>query len=239
MRFLDHRYGVPTGRPRGAATLAVLAGGLLLFAATAFTAAASASLTRTAGVRQFLDIGTGIPTVNNTHEVAHTADPGASIVYVDNDPMVLAHARGLLTASRPNTTSYLDADLRDTAKILTAAAALLDFRKPIGVLLIGILQLIPDEDDPRAIVASLMEAVPPGSWLAIFQPFTAAEARKALRTSRHVGIPLLEWLDREGVTRRLPDDRRVMRETPGTRGRTEDNEHPGRLDGRGLRRSRP
>ena len=136
----------------------------------AFLANAVGYLTRTAGVRQFLDIGTGIPTANNTHEVAHAADPDARVVYVDNDPIVLSHARALLTGSRAGTTSYLDADLRDTAKILTEAAALLDFRQPIGVLLIGILQLIPDEDDPHAIVARLVEAVPPGSWLAIFHP---------------------------------------------------------------------
>jgi hypothetical protein len=84
--------------------------------------------------------------------------------------MELSHARALLTGSRPDTTSYLDADLRDTEKILTEAAALLDFRKPIGVLLIGILQLIPDENDPRSIVTRLMNAVPSGSWLAVFHP---------------------------------------------------------------------
>ena len=136
----------------------------------AFLANAVGYLARTAGIRQFLDIGTGIPTANNTHEVAHAADPDAHIVYVDNDPMVLSHARALLTDSRPDTTSYLDADLRDTEKILAEAAALLDFRKPVGVLLIGILQLIPDQDDPHAIVTRLMNAVPSGSWLAVFHP---------------------------------------------------------------------
>jgi trans-aconitate methyltransferase len=127
-------------------------------------------LARSRGIRQFLDIGTGIPTANNTHEVAHAVDPDARIVYLDNDPVVLAHARALLTGSRPGTTSYIDADARDTGKILTEAAALLDFRQPIAVLLIGILQLIPDRDDPGAIVARLAEAVVPGSWLAVFHP---------------------------------------------------------------------
>jgi trans-aconitate methyltransferase len=154
----------------------------------AFLANAVGYLTRTAGVRQFLDIGTGIPTANNTHEVAHAADPGARIVYVDNDPLVLAHARALLTASGPNTTSYLDADLRDTAKILTEAAALLDFRKPVCVLLIGILQLIPDHDDPRAIVARLMEAVPPGSWLAIFHPASDILTDQIREAARQVSV---------------------------------------------------
>jgi SAM-dependent methyltransferase len=136
----------------------------------AFLAKVVDYLARSQGIRQFLDIGTGIPTANNTHEVAHAVDPDARIVYLDNDPVVLAHARALLTGSRPGTTSYIDADARDTGKILTEAAALLDFRQPIAVLLIGILQLIPDRDDPGAIVARLAEAVVPGSWLAIFHP---------------------------------------------------------------------
>jgi hypothetical protein len=152
----------------------------------AFLANAVGYLARTAGVRQFLDIGTGIPTANNTHEVAHAADPDARIVYADNDPIVLSHARALLTGARPGTTSYLDADLRDTAKILTEAAALLDFRKPIGVLLIGVLQLIPDEDDPGAIVARLMAAVPPGSWLAIFHPASDILADQMREVAREV-----------------------------------------------------
>ncbi len=154
----------------------------------AFLANAVEYLAHTAGVRQFLDIGTGIPTASNTHEVAHAADPGARIVYVDNDPMVLAHARALLTASTPGTTSYLDADLRDTSKILTEAAALLDFRKPIGILLIGVLQLIPDEDDPRAIVTRLIEAVPPGSWLAIFHPASDILTDRMREAARQVSV---------------------------------------------------
>jgi hypothetical protein len=127
-------------------------------------------LARSQGIRQFLDIGTGIPTANNTHEVAHAVDPDARVVYLDNDPVVLLHARALLTGVRPGTTSYIDADARDTDKVLTEAAALLDFRQPIAILLIGILQLIPDEDDPGAIVTRLAKAVTPGSWVAIFHP---------------------------------------------------------------------
>ena len=106
---------------------------------------------------------------------------------------MLAHARALLTGIRTGTTSYLDADLRDTAKILTEAAALLDFRKPIGVLLIGILQLIPNGDDPHAIVARLMEAVPPNSWLAIFHPasdiLTDQMTASSSRGERHAATP--------------------------------------------------
>ena len=152
----------------------------------AFLANAVGYLTSTAGVRQFLDIGTGIPTANNTHEVAQAADPDNRVVYVDNDPIVLAHARALLTGVRAGTTSYLDADLRDTAKILAEAAALLDFREPVGVLLIGILQLIPDEDDPHAVVARLMDAVPPGSWLAIFHPASDILADRMKEVARSV-----------------------------------------------------
>jgi hypothetical protein len=136
----------------------------------AFLAHAVGYLAGQAGIRQFLDIGTGIPTAGNTHEVAQAIAPDARIVYVDNDPMVLAHARALLTSTTPGATAYLDADLRDTDNILHAAAELLDFRQPVAVLLIGILQLIPDDDDPYAIVARLVKAAPPGSWLAVFHP---------------------------------------------------------------------
>jgi trans-aconitate methyltransferase len=136
----------------------------------AFLAQAVRYLAGQAGIRQFLDIGTGIPTASNTHEVAQAIAPDARVVYADNDPMVLSHARALLTSATPGATSYLDADLRDTEKVLQAASELLDFRQPIAVLLIGILQLIPDDDDPHAIVARLVEAVSPGSWLAVFHP---------------------------------------------------------------------
>jgi trans-aconitate methyltransferase len=154
----------------------------------AFLGNAVRYLSGTAGVRQFLDIGTGIPTANNTHEVAHAVDPQARVVYVDNDPMVLAHARALLTGTRPGTTNYLDTDLRDTGAVLTGAAALLDFREPIAVLMIGVLQLIPDRDGPHAIVARLMEAVPPGSWLAVFHPASDILADEIGEAARRVNV---------------------------------------------------
>ena len=119
------------------------------------------------GIRQFLDIGTGIPASNNTHEVAQSVVPQARVVYVDNDPMVLAHARALLSSSEQGATAYLDADLRDTGKILEAARRTLDFSKPVAVMLIAVLHLISDADDPAGIIAQLMEAVPAGSTLAI------------------------------------------------------------------------
>jgi hypothetical protein len=120
-----------------------------------------------AGIRQFLDIGTGIPTAGNTHQVAQDVAPESRVVYVDYDPVVLAHARALLTSSEEGATEYIDADLRDTPAILTQAQRLLDFSRPVAVTLISILHAIPDADDPHAIVAALMDAVPAGSFLAI------------------------------------------------------------------------
>ena len=136
----------------------------------AFLARAVRHLAGLEGILQFLDIGTGLPTANNTHEVAQETAPAGRVVYVDNDPMVLTHARALLTSTPGGATSYLDADLRDPDKILAMAADLLDFSQPVAVLLIGILQLIPDADDPHAIVARLVEAIPGGSWLAVYHP---------------------------------------------------------------------
>jgi trans-aconitate methyltransferase len=152
----------------------------------AFLARVVEYLAGQAGIRQFLDIGTGIPTANNTHEVAQSVTPEARIVYVDNDPMVLAHARALLTSAPLGATSYLDADLRDTETILSAAADLLDFREPVALLLVGILQLIPDEDNPREIVARLVEAIPSGSWLAVFHPASDILADQIGEAARRV-----------------------------------------------------
>ncbi len=97
-----------------------------------------------AGIRQFLDIGTGIPSANNTHEVAQSIAPDSRIVYVDNDPIVLAHARALLTSTPEGACAYLDADLKDTGKILQEAARTLDFSRPVAVLFIGVLHLVSD-----------------------------------------------------------------------------------------------
>jgi SAM-dependent methyltransferase len=136
----------------------------------AFLARAVRYLTGPGGIRQFLDIGTGLPSANNTHEVAQAIAPESRVVYVDNDPLVLTYARALLASGPHGTTAYLDADLRDTDGILEQAADTLDFTQPIGILLIGILQLIEDADAPQAIVRRLLDAVPPGSWLGIAHP---------------------------------------------------------------------
>ena len=128
------------------------------------------------GIGQFLDIGTGIPSANNTHEVAQSVNPNARVVYVDNDPIVLVHARALLTSGPAGVTTYLDADLRDPGPILDQAADTLDFSRPVAVMLMGVMHLISDSDDPAGIVASLMRAVPPGSYLALSHPAADIDA---------------------------------------------------------------
>jgi len=127
-------------------------------------------LAREAGIRQFLDIGTGIPSANNTHEVAQSVAPDSRIVYVDNDPVVLAHARALLTSSAGGATDYIDADLRRADQILAGAARTLDFTQPVAVMLMAILQHLSDDDDPYAVVGKLMAAVPSGSYLVLSHP---------------------------------------------------------------------
>jgi len=129
-----------------------------------------------AGIVQFLDIGTGIPSANNTHEVAQSVTPDARVVYVDNDPVVLTHARALLTSGPEGVTSYLDADLRDPKPILDQAADTLDFSRPVAVMLMGVMHLIRDADDPAGIVATLKRTVPSGSYLALSHPAADIDA---------------------------------------------------------------
>ena len=112
-----------------------------------------------AGLRQFLDIGTGIPTSPNVHEVVQRIAPDARVVYVDNDPIVLTHARALLASTPEGATAYIDADLRDPDKVMREAAATLDLSRPTAVMLVGVLHLISDEEDPYGIAARLMAAV--------------------------------------------------------------------------------
>ena len=136
----------------------------------AFLGRAVHFLAAEAGIRQFLDVGTGIPTANNTHEVAQRAAPASRVVYVDNDPIVLLHARALLTSDPQGATAYVEADARNTGLIAAEAAATLDFSVPMAVMLVGLLHCIPDADDPAGVVASLVEAVPAGSYLVISHP---------------------------------------------------------------------
>jgi SAM-dependent methyltransferase len=120
-----------------------------------------------AEIRQFLDIGTELPTVDNTHEVAQRVAPGCRIVYVDNDPMVLAHARALLVGNPAGATDYLDADLREPDAILAQATTTLDLHQPVGLILSGIMGHVPDTDQAYAIVAHLVDALAPGSYLSL------------------------------------------------------------------------
>jgi hypothetical protein len=143
----------------------------------AFLRRAVRHLAARAGVRQFLDIGTGLPTADNTHEVAQWIAPESRVVYVDHDAVVLAHARALLTSAPDGTTSFVEADLRDVGTVLDRAEQTLDFTKPIAIMLLMILHMIPDADDPNGIVARLVEAVPPGSYLVISHPASDISAR--------------------------------------------------------------
>ena len=155
-----------------------------------------------AGIRQFLDIGTGIPTANHTHEVAQSVATESRVVYVDNDPVVLLHARALLTSHPAGATDYVDADVRDPQKILHDAAGLLDFRRPVAVMLMAILQHVDDEHDSYAIVATLMDAMPPGSYLALSHPASDIDAEAMAKMAVVLNQMMAEkvtFRDREAV----------------------------------------
>jgi hypothetical protein len=153
----------------------------------AFLGRAVRFLAAEAGIRQFLDIGTGIPTAGNTHHVAQSVAPAARVVYVDYDPVVLAHARALLTSRGAGKTNYIHADLRDTATILGKAQELLDFTQPVAITLIAILHAIPDSDDPHAIVARLLDSVPSGSYLAVSHMGSDLIPPQTLQEMRAIG----------------------------------------------------
>jgi O-methyltransferase involved in polyketide biosynthesis len=159
----------------------------------AFLARAVHYLAADAGISQFLDIGAGIPAMNNTHEIAQRALPSAAVVYADNDPEVLIHARALLTSTDAGTTGFVEADLHDPEGILALAGQSLDLAKPVAILLLGILYLIPDGDGPYEIVARLLSAAAPGSYLAISHPASDIHAEPAAKAARiyakATGIP--------------------------------------------------
>jgi O-methyltransferase involved in polyketide biosynthesis len=170
----------------------------------AFLARAVRFLTAEAGIRQFLDIGTGIPTANNTHEVAQGAAPDSRIVYVDNDPIVLSHARALLKSTPQGACAYLDADLRDPEAILAAAAGTLDFTKPVAVMLIAVLHFIGDDAQARAIVSQLTDACVPGSFVVISHVGGDIDAEQQTEMVRRLNESVAEkatMRDRAGVTR--------------------------------------
>jgi hypothetical protein len=157
----------------------------------AFLGRAVRYLATEAGVQQFLDVGTGLPTEQNVHQVAQRHQPTARIVYVDNDPTVLSHARVLLESNPEGATSYINGDLRDPQNILLRAEATLDFAEPVGVLLFTILHTIRDDEDPWTIVAGLLDAVPPGSYLAMshltgdLSPRQMADSKEVLDEEMH------------------------------------------------------
>ncbi|MBE9500758.1 SAM-dependent methyltransferase [Streptomyces sp. GKU 257-1] len=149
-------------------------------------------LAREHGIRQFLDIGTGIPTTPNLHQVAQTADPTARVVYSDNDPIVLAHARALMNSTPQGATSYIEADVRDPEVITEHAAKTLDFTQPIALSLVALLHFIEDADGPRELVKTLMGPLPAGSAL-ILSHATAdldPDAEEVARIYRERGITL-------------------------------------------------
>jgi O-methyltransferase involved in polyketide biosynthesis len=141
-------------------------------------------LTR-AGVRQFLDIGTGLPTADNTHEVAQRIAPESRIVYVDHDPLVISHARALLTSSPQGKTDYIQADLRDWTEIAAAAKRTLDFSQPIAIVLIAVVHFILDEEDPHRLIAEIVADLAPGSYLVIAHAASDIEAETAAAMARN------------------------------------------------------
>lgn len=163
----------------------------------AFLGRAVRHLAREAGIRQFLDIGTGIPADVNTHEIAQAVAPHARVVYADNDPIVLAHARARLVGNGVGSTAHLAADLREPEALLAdpVLRGTLDLDRPVGLLLVGVLMLVADEDDPWGSVGVLLDALPPGSHVVVshpsqdFNPQAVASAVAAARRGRMTVVP--------------------------------------------------
>jgi O-methyltransferase involved in polyketide biosynthesis len=156
------------------------------------------------GIRQFLDIGTGIPTANNTHEVAQRIAPDSRIVYVDNDPVVLSHAKALLKSTPEGVCAYLDADLRDPDAILAAAAQTLDFGQPVAVMLIAVMHFVGDDAQASAIMRRLTAACVPGSYVALSHAASDIDATQMAEMIRRLNESTAEKTtlrDRAGVTR--------------------------------------
>lgn len=171
----------------------------------AFLVRAVRYLTAECGIRQFLDVGTGLPTASNTHQVAQAIAPDVRVVYADNDPIVLSHARALLSGTPEGACDYVDADLRDTSAILRAASATLDLSQPVALMLLIILHLISDADDPYDIVATLLRALQAGSYLVLAHPASdiraAQMAEMTKRVNQRMSGPRATMRDRAAVTR--------------------------------------
>jgi O-methyltransferase involved in polyketide biosynthesis len=156
------------------------------------------------GIRQFLDIGTGLPTADNTHEVAQRMAPRSRIVYADNDPLVLAHARALLTSTPEGACDYVEGDLREPDKILAKAARTLDFTKPVALMLLGVVHHVPDTQQANSIVGHLVAALAPGSFLTINHSTSAvhgAAMEEAVAHWNQVGTPSLTLRTPQQITR--------------------------------------
>jgi O-methyltransferase involved in polyketide biosynthesis len=156
------------------------------------------------GIRQFLDIGTGLPTADNTHQVAQRVAPESRVVYADNDPLVLVHARALLTSTPEGACDYIEGDLRDPDEILAQAARTLDFTVPVALMLLGIVHHLPDTDEPYLIVRRLVAALPPGSFVAINHSTSAvhgAAMEEAVAHWNKVGTPSMTLRSPEQIAR--------------------------------------
>ncbi len=170
----------------------------------AFQARVVRFLADEAGIRQFLDVGTGIPSANHTHEVAQSVAPDSRVVYVDNDPIVLTHARALLASHPAGATDYIDADLRNPEQILADAARLLDFGQPVALMIMAVLQHLDDEDDPYKVVATLLSRLPSGSYLALSHPAKDINAEAMAKMADSLNQTMAEkvtFRDRAGVAR--------------------------------------
>jgi O-methyltransferase involved in polyketide biosynthesis len=179
--WLGGKDNYPVDRSAGDEYVAVFPGIVdLARAARAFLGRVVRYLAGEAGIRQFLDIGAGLPTVDNVHEVAQRVAPDSRVVYVDNSPSVLAHSRALLTSTPEGVTDYLDADLREPEAILAAAARTLDFDRPVALMLMGMLGHFVDDDEVLSLVGRLVAGLPPGSYLATYDGTHPAVTAPAL-----------------------------------------------------------
>jgi hypothetical protein len=170
----------------------------------AFLYRAARFLARDQGIRQFLDIGTGIPTADNTHEVAQHYAPDSRIVYVDNDPIVLSHSKALLKSDPAGVCAYLDADLNDPQAILTAAAKTLDFSKPVAIMLIAVIHFVADDDAAKSIIDQLSAAVPAGSYVALSHAASDIDAEQMAEMVKRInssGAETTTLRNRAQVTR--------------------------------------
>ncbi|MFD0776330.1 SAM-dependent methyltransferase [Streptomonospora algeriensis] len=170
----------------------------------AFLGRAVTRLAREAGIRQFLDVGSGLPTADNTHEVAQAAAPEARIVYVDNDPLIHAHARALLVGTAEGATDYIHADLRDRDAVLEAATRTLDLDRPVALTMLGVIEHIPDSCGPYEIVGRLVDALPSGSYLVLAHDTNVVHGEvsdEAVRQWNHSATPPITLRSPEQISR--------------------------------------